>query len=392
MKSSTLIRNVFKYAVAVIFFIVSIEICARIDDALRYGAPFWKSYSAECLKSNDNKGIPCNVPNARFQKWHNNSFGFRGPEILAAKTPGTLRVVCLGASESYGLYESPGKEWPAQLLELLPSAKYQVINVSVVGLGFRSYEPYLKKYVLPLEPDVIVCFVNPLFYATSFERTGENKASSVKSANRTEKKPTIALTGMIISNVRCLPKIKQTFKKALQNSFPKELQHYQIRSLQKEVATAEALRLKGRKPKDIVPDASVRSFKNDLSKFVSFLESRHVKVLLSTYPSLISRENLSAYPDIFLDNRRFFVEFSMPGMVDVLEKSNSVVRAVALERGIMFVDCRALVPKTNEYFGDNVHYTDRGARTIAEGIAARLLGKPGVTVMSAAADQEIISK
>jgi hypothetical protein len=392
MKSSTLIRNAFKYAVAVIFFIVSIEICARIDDAVRYGAPFWQRYSAECLKSSDDTGIPCNIPNARFQKWHNNSYGFRGPEILAAKTPGTLRVVCLGASESYGLYESPRKEWPAQLLELLPSPKYQVINASVVGLGLRSYEPYVKKYVLPLEPDVIVCFVNPFFYATRLERTGVDQTSTVKPANRTEKKPHIALTGMIISNVRCLPKIKQAFKKALQNSFPKELQRYQIRSLQKEVETAEALRLKGRKPKDIVPDASVRSFKNDLSKFVSFLESHHVKVLLSTYPSLIGRENLSVYPDIFLDNRRFFVEFSLPGMIDVLDKSNSSIRAVAIERGVMFVDCRALVPKTSEYFGDNVHYTDRGAREIAKGIAARLLGKPGVTVMSAAADQEIKAK
>jgi hypothetical protein len=384
MNFSAVARSGFKFTVAVFVFLITIEICARVDDALRYGAPLWGEYTANCLKSKDSEGIPYNVPKARFEKWQNNTLGFRGPEITLIKPTKTLRVVCLGASESYGLYESPGKEWPAQLRDLLRTTHYQVINASVVGLTVSSYEAYLQKYVLPLHPDIIICFVNPFFYATSFEKTQELPMAPTKPASKVPVKSPIALIKRIISNARCLPKIKQVVKKALQHSFPKELQRYQVWNLRRQVAAAESVRLGGRKPKDTVSDASVTRFKKDLSALVSFLEQRHVKVMLSTYPSLMGRDNLSTYPEQFLDNRRFFVEFSLKGMSDVLEKYNSVVSEVAVERGALLIDCQHLVPKTDEYFGDNVHYTDRGARQIAEGIAKELLGKPDVMIPSVA--------
>lgn len=363
-----------KFAVAVVVFLLTIEVCARIDNAIRYGAPLWGEYTANSLKSSDTEGISYNVPNARFEKWQNNGHGFRGPEIATVKSPGTVRVVCLGASESYGLYESPGMEWPAQLRTLLPSPKYQVINVSVVGLGLSSYEAYLKKYVLRLEPDIVVCFVNPLFYATGFEKKQGSPIPTSKAEARTTTKKPISHPNNITAQIRSLPKLKQVLKQALQNSFPKVLKRYQVWNLQKQINEAELKNLRGLKPKDAVSPASATSFSNDLSRLVSFLQSRHINVLLSTYPALISRDNLSTYPDIFMDNRRFFIGFSFLGMIDVLEKYNFAIRAVATTQGIMFADCQSAIPKTDHYFGDNVHYTDQGASTVAKVIAEVILG------------------
>lgn len=374
MKPFAIIINGLKFSVAVVAFMLTIELCTRIDDAIRYDAPLWKTYNADGLKGIDSEGISYNIPNAVFQKWQNNGYGFRGPEIVPAKTPGTVRVVCLGASESYGLYESPGKEWPAQLRTLLQNSKYQIINVSVVGLGLGSYEAYLKKYVLQLEPDIIVCFINPLFYAIGFEKNPGHQVSILKTgATVTGRKPA-APTRKITFSSRCLPKIKQVLKQALQDSLPKVLKSYQVWNLQKQINTAELTQLGGQKPKDMVSANSVASFSHDLSGFVSFLESRKIKVLLATYPALISHDNLAAYPDIFLDNRRFFVRFSLFGMLDVLEKYNSAIRTVAIKHGGKCVDCQAAIPKTDRYFGDNVHYTDQGARLIAEKIAGQILG------------------
>lgn len=363
-----------KFAVAVVVFLLTIELCTRIEDAIRYSAPLWGEYTANTLKSSDKEGISYNIPNARFEKWHNNGHGFRGPEIATTKSPGTVRVVCLGASESYGLYETPGKEWPAQLRALLPSPKYQVINVSVVGLDLGSYEAYLKKYVLRLEPDIVICFVNPLFYATGFEKKQDPQMSTPKNEVRTTTKKPISSTRIITAQSRSLPKLKQVFKQALQNSFPKILKRYQIWNLQKQINEAELKYLGGLKPKDSVSPASVSSFSNDLSVFVSFLQYRHINVLLSTYPALISRDNLSTYPDIFMDNRRFFIGFSLSGMLDILEKYNLAIRDVATTQRIMFADCQSIIPKTDHYFGDNVHYTDQGASMVAKVIAEVILG------------------
>lgn len=362
-----------KFTVAVVFFLLTLELCTRIDDAIRYSAPLWGEYTANNLKSSDEDGISYNIANARFEKWHNNRHGFRGPEITSIKSPGTIRVVCLGASESYGLYESPGKEWPAQLRALLPSPKYQVINVSVVGLGLSSYEAYLKKYVLNLEPDIVVCFVNPLFYAAGFEKKQGSSKSSQKAEVITTAKKSIFPTAIISAQSRSLPRLKQVFKKALKSSFPNVLKRYQIWNLQKQINETELRNLGGLYPKDSVSAESAMSFSNDLSRFVSFLQSRHINVLLSTYPALISRDNLSRYPDIFMDNRRFFIGLSFSGMIDVLEKYNSAIRDVAAIQRIMFADCQSAIPKTDHYFGDNVHFTDQGAGLVAKVIAEVIL-------------------
>jgi hypothetical protein len=354
----------------VLAFILTIEICARIDDAIRFNAPFWQIYTADRLRIRYKEGLQINIPNARFEKWRHNSLGFRGPEISQRKLPGITRVVCLGASETYGLNESADKEWPAQLSALLPYPKYQVINASVVGLFLCYYKAYLIKYVLPVKPDIVICYVNPFFYASFFESLQKNSATQELSVKRIEKKSNLNFAMKITSNLRFLPKMKLVVKNAMQNSFPELLQLYQIRNSQKQIEVQESKLLMGRIPKDTVSDACIKGYKNELSDLVEFIESRGIKVVLCTYPSLISLENLATkYPNLYLSARRYCVEYSFKGMVDVLNKLSEVTRTVAFEKGTMFIDCQALIPKTIEYFADNVHYTDNGARLIANGIA-----------------------
>lgn len=399
MKIFALIQSGLKYSAAVVAFLLTIEMCARIDDALRYDAPLWKNYTADCLRSSDSEGVPYNVPYARFQKWQNNGYGFRGPEILPAKPPGTIRVICLGASESYGLHESPGKEWPAQLRSLLPDSKYQVVNVSVVGLGLGSYEAYMKKYVLKLDPDLVICFVNPLIHASECEQnkeprmpiretgvrtvsTGQPRMPIQKTGVSTTSKMPVSVIRNSIAHSRCFPKVKQVVKQAVQDAFPDMLKWYQVRNLQKQINAAELARLGGHKPEDTVPASSVIRFGNDLSRFVSFLEARKIKVVLGTYPALISGDNISHYPVLFLDNRRFSIRLSIRGMLDTLEKYNSTIRTVAASKGAMLADCQAVIPKTEHYFGDNVHYTDSGARLVAEHVAGSILGTSTLTALA----------
>src|SRR6266545_3566616 len=123
-----------------------LEVAARVDDRVTWGAPLLGPYRPEVLTEVDSGGIPRNVPGARFEK-----------------SPGTRRVFCLGQSESFGLYEPDGAEWPARLGTLLaPRGGLEVVNASVVGLGRRSRSAYLDRYVLPLQPDVVILFVNVL--------------------------------------------------------------------------------------------------------------------------------------------------------------------------------------------------------------------------------------
>ncbi len=375
MSIAGVFKTGFKVSLAALVFILTIEICARVDDAISFGAPLWGEYSAARLRRYDRDGFQVNVPDASFEKWQNNRLGFRGPEIVPTKASGNLHIVCLGASESYGLYESPGREWPAQLRAMLPTPTYQVINASVAGLSLPYFKPYVQKYVLPLKPDVIVCVVNPSLYALSWEKKQNLKSQGplLKPVALNQTKSVPGLRRKIMSSARSLPKIKQVFKTSLQSCFPQLLRRYQVQNLQKQVDRAEAERMKGRRPKDSVPEATVSNFRSDLAELVSFINAQGVKVVLTTYPFLLDSRNIGAYPELALDSRRFLVQYSNLGLVDVVDKLNSVIASVAIEHGALLVDSHTLVPKSLEYFGDDCHYTDNGALIVARGIATGIM-------------------
>ena len=368
---ANLLRYSCKFFIVVIIILCTIEICARIDDSLSYDAPFFLKYTSNRLRGADG-GIPHNIPNASFEKWKNNNLGFRGPGIQLNKKKGVERIVCLGASESYGLHESPGMEWPAQLRNLLHQKSFEVINASVVGLSLRQYRAYLSKYVLPLKPDKIIVYVNPFFSACRFER---NKATggSKPQSSPTKKRPMKIDSESVESGFqwRSRAKIKQVLKGVLAENFPSLLLSYQIKNLKQQIVSAEEKYLKGKAPVDKVSNESLEKYRETLSSLVRFLKDQGVEVVLTTYPALISSTNIDQYPEVFLDNRRFCIACSFTGMVNILDRFRISTLEVAVDNKVEILDLALLVPKSLELFGDNVHYTDRGAAIVAELLAEK---------------------
>ncbi len=52
-----------------------------------------------------------------------------------------------------------------------------------------------------------------------------------------------------------------------------------------------------------------------------------------------------------------------------MKKVNDTIRRIAKEEGVLLADIDVAVPKTLEYFSDDVHSTPKGARVVAETIA-----------------------
>jgi lysophospholipase L1-like esterase len=102
-----------------------------------------------------------------------------------------------------------------------------------------------------------------------------------------------------------------------------------------------------------------------LEGLIEFLHHQKIAVILSSYPVLISPENLQEYLEIFLDHRRFYIELSLVGIIDASFKFNDVIKAIANEYSIGFIDNSSGIAKNTKYFADNVHYTDEGARLVA---------------------------
>lgn len=360
--SRVILKNIITIVGSILIFIITIETSARMDDKIKYNAQFFAKYSSALLRDADSEGLNRNIPNNHFEKWKINQLGFRGPDIPLIKSNSVKRIVCMGTSETFGLYESPGQEWPNQLTNMLGrNSQFQIINASVVGLSLKKYRRYIEKYILKLEPDIIILYINPFDYAVGVERFVQRQSTPERESSD-NKKTFRRLLNEIPSNLRLLPKLKEAVKKVVP---PNLLKLYRLWNMKKQLHNLEYKQLNGRKPIDVVPQESLTSFKSDLEAIIQFLHNRKIEIILTSYPVLISPENIDKYLEIFLDHRRFYVELSFEGIIDAVSKFNDIIKVVAKRYGTGFVDNNRYLPKNIKYFADNVHYTDEGARLIA---------------------------
>ena len=94
-----------------------------------------------------------------------NSLGFRSRETSLRKPDGSLRIVCLGDSRTFGLWTDQGgafrydNDYPAALEQLLHEQgahpAVEVINAGVIGYTSAQGLAQLQTQLLPLHPDVI---------------------------------------------------------------------------------------------------------------------------------------------------------------------------------------------------------------------------------------------
>jgi hypothetical protein len=365
-------KNLARFGLAVVVFFVSMEVCARVDDKIKYQAPLFGEYSPDRLRERDQDGIRHNIPNSRFEKWEINEYGFRGEAFSIEKQAGVRRIVCMGTSESFGLYESAGKEWPSQLAEMLSDkGKYQVINASVVGLPLRQFAPYIEKYVMPFQPDVVILYVNPYFYAQ--EKLAQKSGGAEKT---TERQPKSEAKLEAREKLSMTPRLGGKMKLAVKEALPPTLlKKYQLWSMSREIRAIENEELKDKEPVDTVPQRVLESFREDLIRLVSFLANGNIQVVLSSYPVLICYENMDRHQEIFLDNRRFSIMLSLKGLIEAPRQFDLQIESVAREFGRAFVENAGAIPRRTDFFGDNVHYTNRGAQVVAKNFMNCILAR-----------------
>lgn len=89
-----------------------------------------------------------------------NSLGLRDVEVSQKKPPGTLRVLCLGDSYTFGTGVAAEETYPKQLEALMrrrwPHRRVEVLNFGIPGFNTAQEAVALRERALLFEPDVIV--------------------------------------------------------------------------------------------------------------------------------------------------------------------------------------------------------------------------------------------
>lgn len=123
---------------------------------------------------------------------------------------------------------------------------------------------------------------------------------------------------------------------------------------------------------------SLKAFEKNLRHLVEFARNDHVKVVLVTQPSLYydgmsqkERAVLRFGKDLCSTPKPFFCrDYPAPeSLAHAMADFNAVTRRLGACEGVFLADVETRVAKNLQNFLDDVHYTEQGARTVAETVA-----------------------
>lgn len=332
------IRSLLRLVTIALTVLVTLEICAHLDDTLTYGAPFLGNYSIDSIFAFGPNGKH-GVPNARFKRWQLDSNGFRNPEPV----PGRPRILVIGASESFGISEPSGMEYPAQLQRVLSERglDFSVINAAIPGMR-HGYVEYLRDALERVRPAYVLFYPSPANYiGRTAPLCGAQRTWPVGGAE--SKRP----------QSRVLPRVWDVFKASAPAPLMEGIRRFQIRL----ALNGEAL------PR--VPDATIAAYRSDLECALDAVERAGARPLILGHATRFGPGLTAAEPLEMLTWRTFYPELSERGFTDLEARANAAAAEVATAREIPFSDLSTRVPPGPRYFSDFVHFTGEGAALVA---------------------------
>jgi hypothetical protein len=327
--------------------VIAAELMARVDDAVRSGTPLLASPSYTDLTMQDSLGTR-GRPFARFEKWKLNGAGFRSQEVTLTPRSECVRVAVMGASETFGYAESPGKEYPAQLADSLKlTGCYEVINTAITGLPTTGQIQLWENWVSRFEPSVVVIYVSPAFYLS-------NEPPEFHAPNR---------GGASIPSAPFAPRLLARLKDRIE--YPDFIQR---RRVMKKIASAI-------RDKPVtwlyreVPDERLALFRLHLDSLVTSVRAKGAVPVLVTHAMRFGASIDEEDQDLLRSWRQFSPRATEEVLVGFERRAAWTVREEARDRNVPLVDVANVMTGHTKWFADPIHFNDDGAGVIAGTIA-----------------------
>ena len=320
---------------AALLFLTVWEVSARIDDAWTDHAPLLGLYDQSQLLTSDEFGIT-GKPGAHFSKWQLNSLGFRGPEL----DPARARILCIGASETFGLYEPPGQEFPPQLERAL-SPRYQVVNAALPGQSLSSFARRATQVIRQVKPTLAVLYPSLAIY---IDPPPENFAMQ---------HPPVAPK----FRFRIAGKLFALLSDHTPAPFRTALDRLQIQ----QQTGSQAVR-------DRISETNVDRFRRDLSRLLDILATERVQAVLVTHATRFGDSVIPADMPMLTAWRTLHPTLREAGFLDMEQRLNQVIRQEATTRNLILADATALLRGPAD-FVEYVHFTPAGSAKLARIIA-----------------------
>jgi len=356
------VRSAAYFSALFLIAFVAAEIGARVDDWAHDGVPPLANPSpAYDLQVQNADGIVRGRPNGRYKRWQLNEHGFRSPPMSQEPAPGRVRVAVLGASETFGLYESNGAEMPAQLArELQDETSVEVFNASITGMTVRSMLPYWEGWVSDFRPRIVVLYASPLFYLrdSAIKPIPESVAAAPRKSEG-ELRPVVAEPGL---NSRFVSRLKDSYH------FPDWIQRHRNRW--------EIERLSQDKPADwyyrSAPAANLARFRADIDALTQAIRASGAEVVVVTHAVRAESPPRPDDLDDLQSMRTHLPQATPETLVAFNQEASAALLDMCRENGMPSLDAAAALNGKRELYGDLVHFNDAGASALARLVAERV--------------------
>jgi len=289
---------------------------------------------------------------------HVNSESFRYDEMTVAKPTGVYRIFLVGGSTVYdktrSYDQSISKVVENQLRKHYHTDKIQVINA--------GYERYTSEHSLILyetkiqdyQPDLIVYWqgFNDMYYSCIPDIPGFSPIKTYKNDyshfyevldNVVNGYFNYYLHSLVVD--RLTKAFTQNFYADLRNRIPKPKSQVTYR--------------------DITNWPSLDAYIRNTSDMVKLAKSDNVKIIIGNQPNHYN-SNPKNYGLMQYYCRNGNVYASPKSINKGMALFNKASKDIANKNDVPFVDLESQLPKTDQYFTDDVHYTDAGDKKVAD--------------------------
>lgn len=298
-----------------------------------------------------------------------NNMGFRGPSLISPKPRNEFRIFIVGASTTECFYlddsESLDRTVQDALSQRVVGGKFvRVYNAGKSGDASDDHIAMISQRIIHLSPDMIVlfCGINDL----SRSIYGYDYLHYVRPSEHRTQSSTRDLVAFLSTEFQIPRRIYSTLKRFAPQSDREILETVTLRSTYKQ----RIARCRAHFPPSIPPNTTVEAYRNNLKTIVGAVQAHGIDLVFmtqqSTWNSRVDPTAKERHWMLYIAGVTYREDF----MDQALEGLNAAMRDVAELHSVKLYDLAHEIPKSSEFFYDDVHFNVKGARRAGVGLAS----------------------
>lgn len=324
-----------------------------------------------------------------------NNAGFRGDRLHDPKPDDEFRIFMVGGSTTEGLVlddpDAVTRVLQKELARRIPEGPtFKVYNAGKTGDRSDDHVAMITQRLLLLEPDMIIVFagINDLraaMYRVDFRHYGYDIHDEEGDVALSRPAPyRLGFWSLLRLAAYELQIGRRLYFLFHQPSDPvaTSLVDMDDATLDELVATAAARgralttdyrvrvqRARTAQEAQELPRVDLTAYRSNMTTVVSAVRAHDVKLLLMTQQTTWNSQADPGIAEWQWMHTVGFLRYDVEVMEAAMEQYNDVVRGLAREWSVPLYDVARDLPKSREYFYDDVHFNVKGARTAAERLA-----------------------